>query len=305
MSDLISTHALLAPEAQHPQRSDLCIERVGETAASAGFNPGLERAADLTETSVSGFAEAREASAAGMADDELDALMNPTGFQTEVVIGFDDRIRISPANRWPWAVHGHMEMTFPDGRRFIGSGTMINRHHVLTAGHCVFSRDNGGWATEVIFQAARDDGALPFGTSSAVRLLSVAGWTNGENPEFDMGMLILGDELGERTGWHGIVTGPEAMLSNHRVNVSGYPGDKGGRTLWTHKDVIKSVTDTKVFYDIDTAGGQSGSGVWSVWDGHAGEKVCAIHTTGSQSGNGAVRIDRDKFDRIIGWMARH
>ena len=109
MSDLISTHALLAPEAQHPQRSDLCIERVGDTAASAGFNPGLERAADLTETSVSGFAEAREASAAGMADDELDALMNPTGFQTEVVIGFDDRIRISPANRWPWAVHGHME----------------------------------------------------------------------------------------------------------------------------------------------------------------------------------------------------
>ena len=94
-------------------------------------------------------------------------------------------------------------------------------------------------------------------------------------------MLVLSSDLGNRTGWKGIITGPDRILSRHRVNVSGYPGDKGGHQMWTHKDAITSIAREKFFYMIDTMGGQSGSGVWSTWNGHSGEKVCGIHTTGS------------------------
>ena len=41
------------------------------------------------------------------------------------------------------------------------------------------------------------------------------------------------------------------------------------------------------------------------WVRHEGEKVCGIHTTGGTGGNGATRISRPKFDRIVGWMSQY
>lgn len=223
--------------------------------------------------------------------------------EPSVIIGPDNRIRITNTTSWPYPVHGHLIMRFPNGATYIGTGTMVNRHHVLTAGHCVYSKADGGWATQVQFNAAQNDAALPFGTAFATRLLSVKGWTTDGDSNWDMGMLILNSELGTRTGYFGVITfGSDAELKKSRVNVSGYPGDKGGRQMWTHNDIIKRTESERFFYDIDTMGGQSGSAVWSVWSGHAGEKVAGIHTTGSSSGNGATRISRPKFDRIVSWF---
>ena len=119
-------------------------------------------------------------------------------------------------------------------------------------------------------------------------------------------MLILDKDIGSQTGWFGVIAfaQPSELQALH-VNVFGYPGDKGGRQLWTHSDVIKATTNERSFYDIDTMGGQSGSGVWSTWAGHSGEKVACIHTTGSSSGNGSTRISRAKFNRIVDRMTNH
>jgi glutamyl endopeptidase len=224
-------------------------------------------------------------------------------FDDKVIIGPDGRVRVSNTAASPWCVHGHMITRFPNGRTYIGSGTMVNRHHVLTAGHNVFNAAYGGWATSVQFNPAQNDNSLPKGTAWATRLLSVTGWTQSGNSDFDMGMLVLDRQLGDRTGWHGVITfGSDSDLHRYRVNVTGYPGDKGGQQMWTMADVIKAVGGERFLYDIDTYGGQSGSGVWSSWPGHSGNKVAGIHTTGSASGNGATRISRAKFDRIVEWM---
>jgi V8-like Glu-specific endopeptidase len=227
-------------------------------------------------------------------------------FVSEVIIGPDDRVRVPGTSAWPYRVHGHMIMRFPNGNVYIGSGTMVSKHHVLTAGHCVHSKEDGGWATSVQFNAAQNDASLPFGSVFATRLLSVAGWTSNGDRAYDMGMLILQSDLGQRTGWFGIITIPnDGELLRKRVNVTGYPGDKGGQQMWTHADAVKAVTPENAYYDIDTMGGQSGSGVWSVFPGHSGEKVACIHTTGASSGNGSTRISRPKFDRIVDWMLNY
>jgi glutamyl endopeptidase len=224
-------------------------------------------------------------------------------FEPTVIIGRDDRVRVGNPTARPWRVHGHLIIRFPNGRTYIGSGTMVNRHHVLTAGHCMYSRADGGWATSVQFNPAQNDGNLPFGSAFAQRLISVTNWTERSELDWDFGMLILDQQMGDRTGYFGVITfGADDSLNRHRVNVSGYPGDKGGRQMWTHADVIKAVGRERFLYDVDTMGGQSGSGVWSTWQGHVGEKVAGIHTTGSLSGNGATRISRVKFDRIVEWM---
>ncbi len=292
------------PEADVTGASKFSVSRFNDEVSTDSSAPEETETDATNPTPVSGFAESME----GL--EVLDGNAEPSEeddgrYMLEVIIGPDNRVRVANPSPWPWRVHGHLEMKFPNGKRYIGSGTMVSKHHVLTAGHCVYSRRDGGWATSIAFQAARNDGSTPFGSVHATRLLSVKGWTSSNNTNYDMGMLILSSNLGNRTGWKGIITGPNNILNRHRVNVSGYPGDKGGLQMWTMADVIKSVQSERVFYDIDTMGGQSGSGVWSKWSGHQGEKVCAIHTTGSTSGNGATRISRPKFDRIVDWFSRY
>jgi V8-like Glu-specific endopeptidase len=227
-------------------------------------------------------------------------------YQPEVLIYPDSRVRVTNTGEWPYTVQGHMIMKFPNGKVYIGSGTMISKHHVLTAGHCVYSKDDGGWATSIQFNAGQNDSSLPFGSVSVTRLLSVEGWTGNNDPAYDMGMLILQSDLGEKTGWFGIITIPnDGELIRKLVNVTGYPGDKGGQQMWTNADAIKSLTAENAYYDIDTIGGQSGSGVWSTFSGHSGEKVACIHTSGASTGNGSTRISRPKYDRIIDWMQKY
>src|SRR3954471_7312734 len=95
--------------------------------------------------------------------------------------GTDNRVRITNTTAWPNSVHGHVIITYPDQKQYIGSGTMVNKHHVITAGHVVFSKANGGWATSIQFNAAQNDATLPFGSAFATYLFSFKGWTDSQN----------------------------------------------------------------------------------------------------------------------------
>jgi glutamyl endopeptidase len=261
------TELVVEPEAEVTGASGVTVTRFNDEVSTDSSAPSEAETADPENPKpVSGFAEALED--AEFVDSDIEPSEEDDGrYMLEVIIGPDNRKRVINPSPWPWRVHGHLEMKFPNGKRYIGSGTMVSKHHVLTAGHCVYSGKDGGWATSIAFQAARNDGNLPFGSVYATRLLSVTGWTNNNDTKYDMGMLILSSNLGNSTGWKGIITGPNNILNRHRVNVSGYPGDKGGRQMWTMADIIKSVQAERIFYDIDTMGGQSGSGVWSIWSG--------------------------------------
>ena len=64
-------------------------------------------------------------------------------------------------------------------------------------------------------------------------------------------------------GWFAVAALPPAELQGYLVNVSGYPGDRGmGTEQYHHKNRVLRVTERRVFYDVDTFGGQSGAPVW-------------------------------------------
>jgi V8-like Glu-specific endopeptidase len=214
--------------------------------------------------------------------------------------GADNRVRITNTTAWPYSVHGHVIITYPDKKQYIGSGTMVNKHHVLTAGHVVFSKANGGWATSVQFNAAQNDGTLPFGSAFATYLFSFKGWTDSQLRDYDTGMLILDRDLGNRTGWMGLITTSDGNLSNHQITVAGYPGDKGGQQLWAATAPIVSVSGHQIGYNAYTKGGDSGAGVYGLWQGINLEHVCADHVAGPNGiPNTGSRLARDKFDRIV------
>jgi glutamyl endopeptidase len=219
----------------------------------------------------------------------------------EVVLGADDRVRVPDTTLAPWRQICALRIRAADGRRFIGTGWFINSRTVITAGHCVFMHDHGGWAAEIEVIPGLDGTDRPFGEATSSRLRAVDGWIDDADPTHDYGAILLDEDLGQNTGSFAFAALSDIELTASDANISGYPGDlENGRRQFFHARTIQQVTPNRLLYDIDTFGGQSGSGIWLKT---GGDRVAiGIHTTGSSSGNSGVRIIQPIVENLQRWM---
>ena len=104
---------------------------------------------------------------------------------------------------------------------------------------------------------------------------------------------------GAGTGWFGFGLYGDDDLKQTTANISGYPGDKPSGTQWYAARRVDSVGPRKVFYDVDTAGGQSGSAVYRIKDGS--RYGIAVHAYGGAVVNSGTRINRAVFDNMKAW----
>jgi len=226
------------------------------------------------------------------------------GFQT--VFGVDDRVRIDDTTLYPWRTHCKLIMTFRNGRRFVGSGTLISDKYVLTAGHNVYDHGRAndgrrvGWATQVEVIPGLDGTYKPYGSAFAVYLRSIQGWVRDQDPRHDFALVTLDRKIGASTGWLGY--GNFALDKDLHGHLSGYPGDRdNGQRQYYDKRALSDWSKFQVFYRIDTAAGQSGSGVWLNENGK--RYVCAVHARGGVDYNEGTRLESNTFRTIQTWIA--
>lgn len=223
----------------------------------------------------------------------------------EVVIGADDRVRINNTAATPWSGVCQLNIRARNGQRFIGTGWLIGSRCVITAGHCVFIRSAGGWAAQIDVSPGRNGAAFPFGTVSSSRLSALPRWVSHSDRNFDCGCIILPQPPRAPSGLFpfrfSYAAKNDAAIRARALNLSGYPGDKGGITQWFHARLAKAVSPTVITYDIDTAGGQSGSPVWHLENNV--RTAVGIHTNGSPLGNSATRITPGIKAQLDVWRA--
>jgi V8-like Glu-specific endopeptidase len=219
----------------------------------------------------------------------------------EVIIGTDDRVRINPTTNFPWRAICALKITAADGSRWIGTGWLVSPRTVITAGHVVFLHDHGGWPRSIEVIPALNDASRPYGSCISSTFRSVNGWVNSKSSDYDYGAIILPQNCrpGDRTGWFGLAVKDDGFLNSAILNLSGYPGDKGGNQQWFMARKTKSVSSRRIVYDIDTMGGQSGSPVWILVNGQ--RYGVGVHTNGVSSGNSATRIVTPVFNNMIAW----
>lgn len=200
----------------------------------------------------------------------------------ESVIVPDERVQITNTAMPPWRWITRLEMSTDNGG-FICSGFFVGPQVLTTAGHCLFNSAFGGdnWANSVRVIPGKNGASEPFGSQTVPTssLNSVSGWVTFGDASFDYGWIELPDEtLHDQVGSFGVAVFSDLELSGSTVNLAGYPGDKPAGTMWFDADAITDVGSHQFSYEIDTAGGQSGSPVWSFDGTH--RQVVGIHTLG-------------------------
>ncbi len=224
----------------------------------------------------------------------------------ETVHGPDDRVQITNTAAYPWRVHASLSIVARDNSRWIGTGWFIGPHTLITAGHVVYIKGSpvpgrDGWVKSIDVMPGRNGATLPYGSVRSVSFRSVVGWTRDGSEFYDYGAIIIPSELGNTVGWFGYGVYSDAVLKASTANISGYPGDKPSGTQWYDAHAIAAVDSRKVFYDIDTMGGQSGSAVYRIVDG---KRVgVAVHAYGGATTNSGTRISTPVYNNMTLWKA--
>jgi len=257
----------------------------------------------LTESAI---AESFRAPSTSKLRDIGEASFGPPPPRAETVHGPDDRVKITTTNVYPWRAHASLLITAADGSGWIGTGWFIGPHTLMTAGHVVYIKNSGvpgrdGWVRSIEVMPGRNGSSLPYGKVTSKNFRSVTGWANSGDENFDYGAIIIPTNLGNTTGWFGFGVFSDSDLTSSVGNISGYPGDKPAGTQWYDAHKIASVNARKVYYDIDTFGGQSGSAVYRIMTG--GRYAIAIHAYGGATTNSGTRIVKPVFDNMVAWKA--
>ncbi len=266
-----------------------------------GYTPPELAVASSTESA----AELSLAEATTQLRDIGEASFGPQAPAQESVIGQDDRVQIQPTHLYPWRAHASLRITAADDSLWIGTAWFAGPRILVTAGHCVYIKGSpvpgrDGWVKNIVVMPGRNGNALPYGSATSSHFYTVRGWAQNGSDEYDYGAIILNESLGERTGWLGF--GNWSNLRGVGGNISGYPGDKPPGTQWYAGRPISSATSRKVYYEIDTMGGQSGSAVYRFYNG--GRYGVAIHAYGVGGGatsNSGTRINSAVFKNLKAW----
>jgi len=171
----------------------------------------------------------------------------------ETVCGIDERVKVMNTRVMPNQAICKLYMRTTTSKNYVGSGFLTHDDKVVTAGHCVYDHDEGGWMDSIIVVPAKNGVSTPYGQYNAVRIAAVRAWTDSRSVRYDMGVI----KLNAKVTHSGRIS--MNLANSDRVTVCGYPADRDlGIFQYRMEDIIEKTNDGRLYYHIDTYGGQSG-----------------------------------------------
>lgn len=222
----------------------------------------------------------------------------------QYIFGPDDRQQASPAN----PKVAYIEAVDLDTEQGVQcSATFIGPRVLLTAAHCIYIAELGGWPDSVVVVPGKDGETEPYGFDFAEALFVPDGWATGdpnsvETTVHDYGVILLpSNQLGNQVGWYSMGSLTDGTLLGAGLNprMTGYPGDKPSGTQWTQSvSGLDSVSGTYLFSQLDLVSGQSGSPVMRGFD--AG--IIGIASFEMTDNNGQFNVARRVTGEVVSFV---
>jgi V8-like Glu-specific endopeptidase len=224
-----------------------------------------------------------------------DAMVQPAARSN----GIDTRIIRNATTSWPWRTISHFNNNC--------TGTLVGPRLLITAAHCINQRGTNNWFSFTV-RPGRNGATIPFG-SSTISLTPPPGqsawyfthpqWRNPQTTnarQWDWGLIVIPDRLGNQTGWMGYVAlGGNTLKANNQYN-RGYPACGGNRPdVPVNCQAARLYGDTAtcklgsfsfagpdgwnrlINHSCDTSGGHSGSAMYQYFfDSKLGKTVPVV-----------------------------
>ncbi|MBR6754173.1 MAG: trypsin-like serine protease [Clostridia bacterium] len=174
----------------------------------------------------------------------------------KAVIGADNRSNVNPS-KYPYSAICYMEINGQCGHGWTGTGFMIDKDWMLTAGHCLVCTEHDMWADSI---------TLYFGYRSKSDYLyrytgQWSAWTNndlfgtGSFSANDYAYVKLYKNVGDTTGWFGTSFGmSNSEYETEWFNVAGYRAGK----IKTSIGYAEAYDSNQILHYADTEPGYSG-----------------------------------------------
>jgi glutamyl endopeptidase len=189
-------------------------------------------------------------------------------------------------------------MTFPNGQRFSGTGTLIGKSSVLTAGHNVYSEENGGWVDQVEIFPGLDGTFMPFGRLFGSGWGTFKPWKSRQDPRYNIAHVDVDEIIGDTAGWLGV--GKTNGIVGMPATLAGYPTDRDDGTFqYSASGPIGTANQDFLTYSIDADDAQTGGAIQRV----VGDKVfvAAVHTGSVGGQNRGVRLNAPRLKIVRQW----
>lgn len=212
--------------------------------------------------------------------------------QPRSIIGTDERSQIMDTQAAPY---NSMVFVAADGNA--GSGAVIGKNTVLTSAHVVRKILENTNKDSIYVIPGRNGSKLPYGKFKIKSVYIPQSYIDHAGVDTDIAVITV-DTLNNKSIGEVVPVLPIKLSNTVENGVSlattGFPGDKTWGTMWTAQGKVTGQTNTRVYYDMDTKGGQSGSPVYNEKN-----EIIAVHTTGGSKSNFGTKIKDEYYQFIL------
>lgn len=214
---------------------------------------------------------------------------------------FTDMEPVNYTTSFPASGNVKLFIKYPNSTSiYVGSGILLSKNIVLTAAHCIYDKDRGGWANYVKVVPGYKNGTEPFGHAYAQDVYTWKGWTEHTNLEWDMGIVFINKCLGLQAGSFGYGTYNDSFFTSNNFHNYSYPSSSpyNGSTMYYRHGVFDQVSQNILYFNNLSYGGQSGSGFYYIdVNGNRCTYAVLSHSTYSNQ-TGCTRITTPKYNYI-------